>query len=409
MDSITSAVSHTVEKLKELVLGHPEEEQQKTVYISGPSGFQENKVVTEEVEVQKEELPAVIHETRKFIEREEIQPIVHRDREETEIHLAEKEINESSVRATKVIETTKPAQFVEFKAKGAENMNTLLEQERALYQNTVEVAPSTHTVVTKPPIVEEVIHKKIIKEVQPIINRETIAPVVYKETLPIYEKIVEAPKIIHEREQVNRGLVSAPELPSQLKANEVIGFGKNVDYGSSTLNAQQYDLQGQGEFSSGGVGNLGSGLTAHKLVSPNQFNSNLAQGSQFSSGLGNQYNNTGFNSNLNTGLSSGLSSGNQYSNLGGNQYSSGWESGSQFSTGGQYGSMGNVGTTGLSNAGLGSGPSSGIGLSGTSLSGVNPLYEGSTTTSGLNTGFAKEASTSSKISEKRKEGQQFGY
>lgn len=47
----------------------------------------------------------------------------------------------------------------------------------------------------KPAIVEEVVHKKIIEEVQPVIHREVLAPRVINERKDIYEKVVEAPTV----------------------------------------------------------------------------------------------------------------------------------------------------------------------------------------------------------------------
>jgi len=48
------------------------------------------------------------------------------------------------------------------------------------------------------PLVEEVIHKKIIEEAQPILYKETIRPVVVQATKPIFEHIVEAPVLCEE-------------------------------------------------------------------------------------------------------------------------------------------------------------------------------------------------------------------
>jgi len=457
MESIANAVSHTVERIKDLVIGHPAEEQQKEINISSPTGFQENKVVTEQVEEVREELPAVLHETKKFVEREEIQPVIHRNREATEIHLSEKEINESSVRATKVVETSRPAQYVEFKSKGAQEVETVLEQERAKYQSTVEVLPSSRQVVTKPPIVEEFVHKKIIKEVQPVINRETIAPVVYKETVPIYEKIIEAPKVIHEKEHtINRGLVSSTETPAHLKSNEFVGYGKNYEaesygstqYSSGLSSGSQYSsglgsqgfssglssgsqyssgLGSQGlsstsgsQYSSGLNSGLSTGIGSQGLSSTSGLSSGLGSGSQYSSGLGSQ------------GLSSGLSSGNQYSTglgsqglsstsgLGsGSQYSSGQGLGSGLSSGSQFSSGLGSQTSGLS-TGLGSGLQSsgqygsmgssqygGSGLGSQSSSLHSQALPGYPQPSGLNTGGISKGPSASSLSEqKRKEGQQ---
>jgi len=75
------------------------------------------------------------------------------------------------------------------------------------YESSVEVDGIRRIRIVKEPIVEEVIRKTIIEEIQPVIHKETIAPVIIRETLPLYEKVVEAPVIVHEqRSQLDMGL-----------------------------------------------------------------------------------------------------------------------------------------------------------------------------------------------------------
>jgi len=57
------------------------------------------------------------------------------------------------------------------------------------------VAAEQHQTFTKPPIVEETVHKKIVEEITPVIHREVMAPKVIHEVKPIYEKVVDQPAV----------------------------------------------------------------------------------------------------------------------------------------------------------------------------------------------------------------------
>jgi len=137
------------------------------------------------------EKAAVIQEVIKPGVREEIQPIVHREREQLEIREEIQPIYEKTVRPTLVEERQLAPEIRPEVRQGAmpviaegPRSSTLVEQEH------IEV-------LTKAPIIEEIVHKKIIEEVQPVIYRETVAPKVIKEVQPIYEKIVEAPVVTY--------------------------------------------------------------------------------------------------------------------------------------------------------------------------------------------------------------------
>lgn len=156
------------------------------------------------VTVSKE---AVIQEHIHPVEKIEVQPVLHRERQQMEVHQVVQPINEREVLPAVIQERELPAQyigdFVESDALSKEEYA----QGAMKYESTVEVDGVRRIRIVKAPIVEEVIRKTIIEEIQPVIHKETIAPVIIRETLPLYEKIVEAPIIIQEeRSQMDMGL-----------------------------------------------------------------------------------------------------------------------------------------------------------------------------------------------------------
>jgi len=66
------------------------------------------------------------------------------------------------------------------------------------FKSNVEVEKVEEQRILRKPIVQEIIHKRVIEEIQPVIHKETVVPHVVKEFLPIHEKIVEAPKFFRE-------------------------------------------------------------------------------------------------------------------------------------------------------------------------------------------------------------------
>jgi len=126
--------------------------------------------IVQPAELQRFQKDAVVQEVIKPGVREEIQPVIHRDREQLEIREELQPIYEKTVRPTIVEERQLAAEFKPELRMGA--MPAIAEGPRSstFVENTM-----VDTFV-KPPIVEEVIHKKIVEEVQPVIHRETIAP-----------------------------------------------------------------------------------------------------------------------------------------------------------------------------------------------------------------------------------------
>jgi len=153
-----------------------------------PSSIQVNM---QPVDFQRLEKAPVIQEVIKPGTVEEIQPVIHREREQLEIREELQPIYEKTVRPTIVEQRQLAAEFKPEVRVGT--MPVIAEGPRS---STVIQNTQVNTVV-RPPIVEETVHKKIVEEVQPVIHRETIAPKVIHERKDIYEKIVETPTVTY--------------------------------------------------------------------------------------------------------------------------------------------------------------------------------------------------------------------
>jgi len=142
----------------------------------------------------KEQAP-VIHEKIFPYEREEIQPVIHRDREQTEVIQVEAPTYEREIRPMTILEKQLPAEMMPEMRESTKESDLIYEEFAKLHHSTLERAPMQHNVIQKPPIVEEHIKKTVIEEIQPIIHKEVLEPHLIRETKPIYEKVVEAPTI----------------------------------------------------------------------------------------------------------------------------------------------------------------------------------------------------------------------
>jgi len=140
----------------------------------GTSTFVEKDVLTtgalaqEEVLVENRERPAVIHEKVYQVEREEIQPIIHREREQTEILQVEAPMYEREIRPTIIHEKQLAAEIRPNLVGSNREAELQYAEFGRLHQSTLERAPIEHRVFEKPAIVEEHIRKTVIEEIQPI-------------------------------------------------------------------------------------------------------------------------------------------------------------------------------------------------------------------------------------------------
>jgi len=134
--------------------------------------------------VQRRESAPVIHERIRREEVEEIQPVIHREREKTEIHKITQPIQTSSTLGIVTEEGTLPAQFVpEIRTPGMMAPPTPI--------GTRQEVSGQRMRVEKPALVLETEKRNIIEEVQPVVYKETVEPHIIRLTQPIYERIVE--------------------------------------------------------------------------------------------------------------------------------------------------------------------------------------------------------------------------
>jgi len=136
-------------------------------------------------------------------EREEIQPVIHREREKTEFIEVTKPILERNVMPTQFQEKTLPAETRATVYQGeSEQFKQSYKLATERYKASVEVAPTEREVVEKAPIIKEHITKRVIEEIQPVIYREVTEPHIILETRPIYEKVVEGPTLVEKGEML---------------------------------------------------------------------------------------------------------------------------------------------------------------------------------------------------------------
>jgi len=137
------------------------------------------------------EKPAVMHERIRKEEVEEVQPVIHREHERTEVHQILQPMYEGQVAPAHFLDKQLPAEVLPTVTRGVYVPSPL-------EQNTTEYVGTERVMVEKSPIIMETDKKKIIEEFQPVIYKETIEPTIIRETKPIYEKIVEAPVVVKE-------------------------------------------------------------------------------------------------------------------------------------------------------------------------------------------------------------------
>jgi len=147
--------------------------------------------------LERVEKPVVVHEKILPSQRTEVQPVIHRDREQMEVHKVVQPLHERDVAPTQHQYVQLPAENYQSRAPDTEFQNQYRDVNSRIHSETF-TAPMTTEQIQKPAIIEETIHKKIIEEVQPVLYRETLKPVVVEATKPIYEKVVEAPRLVEE-------------------------------------------------------------------------------------------------------------------------------------------------------------------------------------------------------------------
>jgi len=149
-------------------------------------------VLREPALLERVDKEVVVHEHVHPVEKEEIQPIIHREREQLEVHQVTERLHETEIAPT----------MVEQRELAPEVREVIIEKAAPIAENiqisTVEVDATLKSQVVHAPLVNEVIKKTVIEEVQPVLEKDVIVPTVVQETQHVYEKIVEAPVVYRE-------------------------------------------------------------------------------------------------------------------------------------------------------------------------------------------------------------------
>jgi len=147
--------------------------------------------------LERVERPVVVHEKIVPTQRTEVQPIIHREREQVEVHEVLQPMRETDIAPTMVQNVQLQPSYFEERASDVSFQQQYREASTRIRSDTV-ISPTVTQQVERAPIVEEVIHRKVIEEVQPVLYRETIKPTVVEATKPIYERVYEMPELREE-------------------------------------------------------------------------------------------------------------------------------------------------------------------------------------------------------------------
>ncbi|KAJ3151402.1 hypothetical protein HDU86_006102 [Geranomyces michiganensis] len=141
---------------------------------------------------------AVVHETIAAVEREEIQPVVERTREETEIKQVVQPVLDVQNEAPTVEKVNLEGETHKFREKAKAADVEKYEAQAAAFKDTVN-EEVVHEKVYLEPIIHETVKKTVITEVQPVIERVVHQTHIVEETKRIDETFVKAP-VVHDQE-----------------------------------------------------------------------------------------------------------------------------------------------------------------------------------------------------------------
>jgi len=143
---------------------------------------------------EKRESQPVIKEQIFRKQLREVQPIIYREREKTELEHISKPSFERQEDPTTVTEKVLPQKHLVIKYP-SEDFQRDYSKQKQRYRSSVSREPIETEVIEREPIIKEHITRKRIEEIQPIIYREVVQPHIIKEVKPIYETIVERPSV----------------------------------------------------------------------------------------------------------------------------------------------------------------------------------------------------------------------
>jgi len=183
----------------ETVVAPPEqqttEKPQEKELVESVKNLELKEEPEDQIHVQKE---PIVQEIIQPVERVEVQPVIHREREQIEVHQVTQHIKQTQVLPNIIEEKELPARDLGEFVETTDAVEKQLKEFGSQIEPTVHVDHVHFTREIKEPIIQETVTKTVHEVVQPVIHRETIAPTVIHATLPLHEKIVEVPVIIKE-------------------------------------------------------------------------------------------------------------------------------------------------------------------------------------------------------------------
>jgi hypothetical protein len=148
-------------------------------------------VRSEPTQIQVVEKGVVVHEHIHALEKEEIQPVIHREREQLEVKQITQQLHETQIQPT----------LVQHRELAPEVRAPIVERgiiEENVHFSTVDRDATMRSVQVNQPILEETVKKTVIEEIQPVLERDVFVPTIVQQTQNIYEKVVEAPTVYRE-------------------------------------------------------------------------------------------------------------------------------------------------------------------------------------------------------------------
>lgn len=127
---------------------------------------------------------------------------MHVDREQTEVRQVVQPVVEKEVRPTQVTKTAKEVELGT-RAEQATGVPTPLEHGRSMgaapkVESRREFLGTEKHLEEKQPVVKERVHKKVIEEVKPVVERDVVIPHVTEQTKNVHETVKEKPVVTHE-------------------------------------------------------------------------------------------------------------------------------------------------------------------------------------------------------------------
>jgi len=212
------------------------------------------------VQVQLVQKDVVVHEHIHPVEKEEIQPVIYREREQLDVKQITQQLHETQIQPT----------LVQQRELAAEVRAPIVERGAPIQENLV--LPSTdrdatmRSVQVHAPIVNETIKRTVIEEIQPVLERDVIQSTLIQETKNIYEKVIEAPTVYRETVVVqDRGVNGGSLAALSAQGFNLGGFSNDRNMNGIPDNLERNSQFGNDRNMNGIPDNLEGGMRHNPL------------------------------------------------------------------------------------------------------------------------------------------------